>query len=34
MAKRMRQIGWFILLWLAGVLVVTSVSLLIRWAIL
>jgi len=34
MKKTAKQIGWFIVLWLAGVICVTIVATVIRWAIL
>ncbi len=34
MRKTAKQIGWFVGLWLAGVVCVTVVATLIRWAIL
>jgi len=34
MRKTIRQIGWFLALWLGGVACVTLVAMLIRWAIL
>lgn len=33
MRQRMRQIGWFVALWLAGVGILTAVAFLIRLAI-
>jgi hypothetical protein len=30
----LKRLGWFVMLWAAGVLTVASVGLLIRWALL
>ena len=32
--ERLRQLGWFVLLWVAGVSVVATVAALLRWILL